>query len=45
MASTPFEESADYVQSLARGLRVLRAFDRELASPSLSELAERTELS
>jgi len=45
MASTPFEESADYVQSLARGLRVLRAFDRDHSSPSLSEVAERTELS
>ncbi len=45
MGSTPFEQSADYVQSLARGLRVLRAFDRELASPTLSEVAERTELS
>jgi len=45
MASTAFEDSADYVQSLARGLRVLRAFDRELPSPSLSEVAERTGLS
>jgi IclR family transcriptional regulator, pca regulon regulatory protein len=45
MASIPFEGSADYVQSLARGLRVLRAFDRELPSPSLSQVAERTGLS
>ncbi len=45
MTSKPFEESADYVQSLARGLRVLRAFDRELANPSLSEIAERVGLS
>lgn len=45
MASTAFEDSADYVQSLARGLKVLRAFDRELPSPSLSEIAERTGLS
>jgi IclR family pca regulon transcriptional regulator len=45
MTSKPFEESADYVQSLARGLQVLRAFDRELANPSLSEIAERIGLS
>lgn len=45
MESTSFEDSADYVQSLARGLQVLRAFDRELASPSLSQVAERTGLS
>lgn len=45
MASTAFEDSADYVQSLARGLQVLRAFDRELPSASLSEVAERTDLS
>jgi len=45
MESTLFEDSADYVQSLARGLQVLRAFDREMASPSLSQVAERTGLS
>ena len=45
MVSEPFEESPDYVQSLARGLQVLRAFDRELPSPSLSQVAERTGLS
>jgi IclR family pca regulon transcriptional regulator len=45
MASESFEESPDYVQSLARGLQVLRAFDRELPSPSLSQVAERTGLS
>jgi IclR family pca regulon transcriptional regulator len=45
MTSKPFEESADYVQSLARGLQVLRAFDRELPSPSLSQVAERIGLS
>ncbi|GAP67505.1 beta-ketoadipate pathway transcriptionalregulator, PcaR/PcaU/PobR family [Mizugakiibacter sediminis] len=45
MAPKPFEESADYVQSLARGLMVLRAFDRELPSPSLSQVAERSGLS
>ena len=41
----PFEESVDYVQSLARGLRVLRAFDREMPSATLSQIAERTQLS
>lgn len=45
MTSKPFEESADYVQSLARGLQVLRAFDRDLSTPSLSQVAERTGLS
>jgi IclR family transcriptional regulator, pca regulon regulatory protein len=45
MTSKPFEESADYVQSLARGLQVLRAFDRELPSASLSQIAERIGLS
>ncbi|THD09790.1 helix-turn-helix domain-containing protein, partial [Rhodanobacter lindaniclasticus] len=45
MASTAFEDSADYVQSLALGLQVLRAFDRELTSASLSEVAEPTDLS
>ncbi|MCW8806872.1 MAG: helix-turn-helix domain-containing protein [Rhodanobacter sp.] len=45
MTSKPFEESADYVQSLARGLQVLRAFDRDLPNPSLSQVAERVGLS
>ena len=45
MVSESFEESPDYVQSLARGLQVLRAFDRELPSPSLSQVAERIGLS
>lgn len=45
MTSKPFEDSADYVQSLARGLQVLRAFDRELPSASLSQIAERIGLS
>jgi IclR family pca regulon transcriptional regulator len=40
----PFEESPDFVQSLARGLDVLRAFDRENPSMSLSEVSERTGL-
>jgi IclR family pca regulon transcriptional regulator len=44
MASTAFEDSADYVQSLARGLQVLRVFERELPSASLSQVAERTGL-
>lgn len=40
-----FEQTADYVQSLARGLHVLRAFDHDLATPTLSQVAERTGLS
>jgi IclR family pca regulon transcriptional regulator len=44
-ASTPFESSPDYVQSLARGLRVLRAFDRDHPSATLSGVAERAGLS
>ena len=45
MASERFEESPDYVQSLARSLQVLRAFGHDLPTPSLSELATRTDLS
>ena len=45
MASERFEESPDYVQSLARSLQVLRAFGHDLPTPSLSELATRTQLS
>lgn len=45
MAPKPFEQSADYVQSLARGLRVLRAFDHELPDASLSQVAQRSGLS
>ncbi len=45
MAANLFEESPDYVQSLARGLSVLRAFGHDLPSPSLSEVAVRTGLS
>ena len=41
----PFEQSPDYVQSLARGLLVLRAFDHDMPQGSLSEVAERTGLS
>jgi IclR family pca regulon transcriptional regulator len=40
-----FEHSPDYVQSLARGLMVLRSFDAEQANPSLAEVAARTSLS
>jgi IclR family pca regulon transcriptional regulator len=39
-----FEEGPDFVQSLARGLKVMRAFDAEHAELSQSELAERTGL-
>ncbi len=45
MTTTPFEQSADYVQSLARGLKVLCAFDRERPNPTLTQVAERTGLS
>ena len=45
MARAPtFDESPDFVQSLARGLQVLRAFDHSLPQASLSEIAERTGL-
>jgi IclR family pca regulon transcriptional regulator len=40
-----FEHSGDYVQSLARGLSVLGAFDREHARLSLADIASRTGLS
>ena len=39
-----FEESPDFVQSLARGLSVVRAFDREHPALSLSEVAARVGL-
>jgi IclR family pca regulon transcriptional regulator len=42
--SLPFEQSPDYVQSLARGLMVLRAFNHDLPNATLSEIAERTGL-
>ncbi len=45
MTTTAFEQSSNYVQSLARGLSVLRAFDRENPDPSLTQVAERTGLS
>lgn len=40
-----FEQSRDYVQSLARGLSVLRAFSQEYPRMNLSQVAERTGLS
>ena len=47
LASPPagFEESRDFVQSLARGLVVLRAFDGTHATLTLSGIAARTGLS
>ena len=49
MPATPpdneFEESGDYVQSLARGLSVLRVFDAENRQLSLAEIAQRSQLS
>lgn len=45
MPANPFEESPDYVQSLARSLQVMRAFGHDLPAPSLSDLAGRTGLS
>ena len=45
MAKAPsFDQSPDFVQSLARGLQVLRAFDHALPQASLSEIADRTGL-
>ena len=40
-----FEDSRDYVQSLARGLAVLRAFDGDHATLTLAAIAARTGLS
>ncbi|RYZ72452.1 MAG: IclR family transcriptional regulator [Lysobacteraceae bacterium] len=45
MSANAFEQSPDYVQSLARSLQVLRAFGHDLSSPSLSDIATRTGLS
>jgi IclR family pca regulon transcriptional regulator len=42
--SSAFEESPDFVQSLARGLSIVRAFDREHPALSLSEVAARVGL-
>jgi IclR family transcriptional regulator, pca regulon regulatory protein len=41
----PFETSRDYMQSLARGLVVLRTFDREHARMSMATIAARSRLS
>jgi IclR family pca regulon transcriptional regulator len=41
----PFEDSRDYVQSLARGLAVLRAFDGEHATLSVAGIAARARMS
>ena len=40
-----FEDSRDYVQSLARGLSVLRAFDAEHTRLTLADIAARTRMS
>jgi IclR family pca regulon transcriptional regulator len=40
-----FEESGDYVQTLARGLSALRAFGPDHTHLSLAEIAHRTQLS
>jgi IclR family pca regulon transcriptional regulator len=40
-----FEDSRDFVQSLARGLSVLRAFDAEHTRLSLADIAARTKMS
>ncbi|MBS0381860.1 MAG: helix-turn-helix domain-containing protein [Proteobacteria bacterium] len=45
MTRHPFEQTPDYVQSLARGLLVLRAFDQEQPNATLSDVARRTGLS
>ena len=39
-----FEDSRDYVQSLARGLSVLRAFDADHTRLTLADIAGRTSL-
>ncbi len=39
------EGDGEFVQSLARGLRVLQSFDAEKPSMTLTEVAERTDLS
>lgn len=45
MTPTPsFKKSSNYVQTLARGLDVIRAFDRDRPEMSLSEIAERVGL-
>jgi IclR family pca regulon transcriptional regulator len=44
-AEAPFEQSRDYVQSLARGLTVLAAFDAQHPTLGLAGIAARTGLS
>jgi IclR family pca regulon transcriptional regulator len=44
LARARFEDGPDFVQSLARGLAVVRAFDGEHPVLSLSEVSERTGL-
>jgi IclR family pca regulon transcriptional regulator len=44
-AAPPFEQSRDYVQSLARGLAVLAAFDAQHPTLGLADVAARTGLS
>ena len=41
----PFEDSRDFVQTLARGLSVLRAFDAQHTRLSLADIATRTVMS
>ena len=43
-APPTFENGPDFVQSLSRGLMVMRAFDADHAELSQSEIAERTGL-
>lgn len=43
-AEPSFKKSSNYVQTLSRGLDVIRAFDRERPAMSLSEIAERVGL-
>jgi IclR family transcriptional regulator, pca regulon regulatory protein len=45
LTAKPFTDTPDYVQSLHRGLAVIRVFDSEHASLTLSEVAERAGLS
>lgn len=45
MLRPSFTNSPDYIQSLDRGLQVLRAFNRERPRCTLSEIATQTGLS
>lgn len=44
IVESAFEQSRDYVQSLARGLSVLNTFDHDTPQMNLSQVAERTGL-